>query len=330
MTSNDPKLLQVNLPGTTLFLDWRYSKVLNIYRLLCFILDTLHVMMGITMAIATSLYRILIPNSPKNLRRKLVVVTGSGHGIGMELSLKLGELGATLICLDINQSGNKETEKKLKKTGCKYYVIQCDVSSKHDVNTVGNKILEDIGIPDIVINNAAITKRKSFLQHTEQELQDLFSINVVGPMLLTKKLLPAMLQDPSHKHHIVGVSSIVGMLGTPNMVPYSATKFAMTGFMEALNYELMADRAKNIVITTVHPFLVSMDEVSRKPSLRYQELIGIVSVRKAVDEILLGIQREDRDIYIPSSLHFLTRILRLLPVAAQAKLLDYIEFGSGP
>jgi len=330
MASNNPKLLQVNLPGTTLFLDWRYSKVLNVYRLLCLILDTFHVMMGITIAIVTSFYRVLIPNSPKNLRGKLVVVTGSGHGIGMELSLKLGQLGATVICLDINQSGNKETEKKLQKIGCKYHIIHCDVSSRQDVETVGNKILEDIGIPDLLINNAAITKRKSFLQHTEQELEDLFSINVVGPMLLIKKLLPAMLQDPTHKHHIVGISSIVGMLGTPNMVPYSATKFAMTGFMEGLNYELMVDKAKNIVITTVHPFLVSTDAVLRKPSLRYQGLIGIVSVKKAVDEILLGIQREDRDVYIPSSLHGLTRILRLLPVAAQAKLLEYVEFGSGP
>ena len=102
MTSNDPKLLQVNLPGTTLFLDWRYSKVLNIYRLLCFILDTLHVMMGITLAIATSLYRILIPSSPKNLRRKLVVVTGSGHGIGKYLMLPLRYLEGAFAYFEVN------------------------------------------------------------------------------------------------------------------------------------------------------------------------------------------------------------------------------------
>ncbi len=185
----------------------------------------------------------------------------------MELSVNLARLGATVICLDINEAGNQETERRLQKVGGKYHMFVCDVSDKVSVDRVSQEILESIGVPSLLINNAAITKRKTFLEHTQQELEELFSINVVGPMFLIRNFLPAMLQDPNNRHHIVGISSIVGMLGTPNMVPYSATKFAMTGFMEGLNYELMADKGMNMVLTTVHPFLVS-SENNRKPSLR--------------------------------------------------------------
>ena len=186
----------------------------------------------------------------------------------MELSVKLAELGATVICLDIDRSGNSKTEDRLKHMKAKYHMFCCDVSNKEDVDRVSNEILTNIGVPDLLINNAAITKKKAFLEHSQEEIEDMFSINVVGPMLLIRNFLPSMLKDPNHRHHIVGISSIVGMLGTPNMVPYSATKFAMTGFMEGLNYELMADKGKNIVMTTVHPFLVASNG-NRKPSLRY-------------------------------------------------------------
>ena len=63
---------------------------------------------------------------------------------------------------------------------------------------------------------------------------------------------------------------------------------------------------------------------------RYEGLIGIVSVKEAAEAILTGIRREEREVYVPSSLHCLTRILRILPATAQTKLLEFIEFGSGP
>ena len=63
---------------------------------------------------------------------------------------------------------------------------------------------------------------------------------------------------------------------------------------------------------------------------RYEGLIGIVTVKEATDAILTGIQREEREVYVPKSLHILTRILRILPAGAQTKLLEFLEFGSGP
>ena len=63
---------------------------------------------------------------------------------------------------------------------------------------------------------------------------------------------------------------------------------------------------------------------------RYQGLIGIVTIQEAVAAILSGIRREERDVYVPSKLHCLTRILRILPAEAQSKILEFMEFGSGP
>ena len=76
------QLMQVNLPGTTLFLDWRYSKLLVLYKFFCLVLDTFSLVVGVTSALFLSLYKVMIPNKPKNLEGALALVTGSGHGIG--------------------------------------------------------------------------------------------------------------------------------------------------------------------------------------------------------------------------------------------------------
>ena len=83
------KLLQVNLPGTTLFLDWRYSKLLVLYKVFCLVLDTFSLVLGVTSAVFISLYKVLIPNKPKDLEGALALVTGSGHGIGKIFNVQL-------------------------------------------------------------------------------------------------------------------------------------------------------------------------------------------------------------------------------------------------
>ena len=79
------KLLQINLPGTTLFLDWRYSKILVVYKFLCLILDTVNLVFGVTKAILESFYRVVVSNRPKKVEGSLALITGSGHGIGKYL-----------------------------------------------------------------------------------------------------------------------------------------------------------------------------------------------------------------------------------------------------
>jgi len=200
------------------------------------------------------------------------------------------------------------------------------MSDYTEVHEVAKYIKEKIGVPNLIINNAALTTRKSFLQHSKSEISTMFSTNVIGPMFLVMEFLPDMLSSID-KHHLVGISSIVGLVGRPNMVPYSATKFAMTGFMEGLRHELIRDGIKNITTTTVHPFLISADP-SPIPTARYQGLIGIVSLDVAVEKILDSILYEEREVYIPSSLYFITRMLRVIPRDAQMKLLEFVEFGA--
>jgi len=77
-----------------------------------------------------------------------------------------------------------------------------------EIDLVASKIINKIGVPTLLINNAAVTIRNPFLQHTEEELIELFQTNVVGPMLLTQKFLTRMLCHPKYEYQIVGISSI--------------------------------------------------------------------------------------------------------------------------
>jgi len=314
-----------------MLLDLRSRRFLLFYRMLCLCIDTIALLFTLTQALLAACYRFWIPKQPKSLKGEIALVTGSGHGIGMELCVSLGKLGAILICLDKDREGNKKTAKMLKELGCEHHIFYCDVTNTDDLTRVVDTVLKEIGVPTLIINNAAVTKRKEFLDHSQEELEHMFLTNVIAPMQITKMFLPHMLNKPKTRHQIVSISSIVGMLGTPHMVPYSSTKFALTGFMEGMHYELINDKVTNIVLSTVHPFLVaSTVEYKAKPNLRYQGLIGVLNVKDAVQKILVGIRREETEIYIPNSLFFITRLLRILPRRAQRRLLEFVEFGSGP
>jgi len=322
------KLVHINLPGATLLVDWRACRLFwYCYRVLLNLFDIADFLSTCIMACVINFYRFFVPKPLKDLRGHLALVTGSGNGVGAELCVELGRLGAVVVGLDINDQGNSEIKNRLAGVGCKYHVFHCDLRKKSEIDLVASKIINKIGIPTLLINNAAVTIRHPFLHHTEEELIELFQTNVVGPMLLTQKFLTRMLCHPKYDYQIVGISSIVGLLGTPNMVPYSATKFAMTGFMEGLHYELMSSQVNNISLTTVHPFLIS-DNKEAKPRTRYQELIGMVSVEETVKNILDGIRRNEKEVFIPKSLHMMARLFRVLPTIVQRKFLEILEFGT--
>lgn len=116
-------------------------------------------------------------------------------------------------------------------------LISCrvDVTNREKVLETANKVLTEVGDVTVLVNNAGIMPQHEMLKHTEKEIRMVFEINTVAHCWMYQAFLPRMLEK--NRGHIVALSSIAGVLGFKNLVPYCGSKFAVRGMMEALHEE---------------------------------------------------------------------------------------------
>jgi len=152
------------------------------------------------------------------LKGKTAFVTGAATGIGEGVARLFAENGADVILIDRDGVRNEEVARSL---NARAYT--CDVSNAAAVQSV----IDQVGPADILINNAGIYPRRALLETTEQEWDEMQAVNLKSVFLMTKAVLPAMLQRGSGK--IVNMSSVTFYLGMANLAHYVASKGGIIG-----------------------------------------------------------------------------------------------------
>ena len=110
------------------------------------------------------------------------------------------------------------------------------MSDRGQVEAVSKQILDEIGDVTLLFNNAGVRVVRPFMQHTTQQIEKTINVNVLGQIWLIRAFLPRMLA--MDRGSIVSMSALAGFVGYPNMLPFSASKFAVRGLMEGLYLEL--------------------------------------------------------------------------------------------
>lgn len=183
----------------------------------------------------------------KDLRGKVIAVTGAGSGIGRALAFKLDGEGSFLALADKDAHGLSETCEALKgKDGCASFVI--DVSCRDQVYGFASAAVDTFGRVDAVINNAGVSSSGFVHELTYETLEWTINVNLWGVIYGTKAFLPRLLERP--EANIVNVSSVYGLVGWPGQAAYCASKFGVRGFTEALRQEL---RKSSVAVTVVFP-----------------------------------------------------------------------------
>jgi short-subunit dehydrogenase len=172
------------------------------------------------------------------LNNKVVIITGASSGIGKALAYELASRGANLV-LGARQYVTlcEITSDIQKKFNTKALAVQCDVSVEEDCAFLIKQTLLTFGSIDVLINNAGISMRALFNDLDLKVLKSLMDVNFWGTVYCTKYALPEIMKT---KGSIVGVSSIAGYKGLPGRTGYSASKFAMNGFLDALRIVMTA------------------------------------------------------------------------------------------
>jgi short-subunit dehydrogenase len=168
------------------------------------------------------------------MQGKVVIITGASSGIGLACAHEFAMQGALLTLAARNIEKLKEVKAELNTLGCRALIVQTDVSKEDDCRQMVLQTVQEYGRIDILINNAGISMRALFKDVDLDVMRQLMDVNFWGTVYCTKYALPHILAT---KGSVVGISSIAGFMGLPARTGYSASKFAMHGFLETLRCE---------------------------------------------------------------------------------------------
>ena len=167
---------------------------------------------------------------------KVVIITGASSGIGLALAQNFAKRKAKVVLAARSYDKLKVIEEDLKVFNKQILIVKTDVSKESDCKNLIDKTIEAYGKIDILINNAGISMRALFETTELSVIKQLMDINFWGAVYCSKYALPYLLRSTGS---VVGVSSIAGYKGLPGRSGYSASKFAMHGFLEVLRIENM-------------------------------------------------------------------------------------------
>jgi short-subunit dehydrogenase len=170
------------------------------------------------------------------MKNQVVIITGASSGIGKAMAFEFGRQGAIIVITGRNQSKLNEAASELQAANILQHAIVCDSSSEEQTRKMIQEVVDRFGRIDLLINNAGISMRSMFETVDLQVLKQVMDINFWGTVYATHAALPYLKQS---KGGIIGISSIAGYRGLPVRTGYSASKFAMNGFLEALRTELI-------------------------------------------------------------------------------------------
>lgn len=170
------------------------------------------------------------------MKDKAIVITGGSSGIGKALAAEFGKHGSKILITGRNADELNKAVAELRKAGITIFGFQADVSREDDNKRMAEEALRLFGRIDVLINNAGISMRALFEEVDLEVVKKVMDINFYGVLYATKYCLPEIVKN---KGSVVGISSIAGYRGLPGRTGYSASKFALNGFLEVLRTEYL-------------------------------------------------------------------------------------------
>lgn len=184
-----------------------------------------------------------------DLTGKRALVTGASGGIGSEIARVLSEAGA-----DVALSGTRvdKLEEVAVALPGKTAVLPCNLASLAEVDHLVPNAERALGGLDILVNNAGMTRDNIFLRMKDEEWDDVLAVNLTAAFHITRSALKGMMKQRYGR--IIGITSVVGVVGNPGQGNYAASKAGLIGMSKALAYEVAS---RNITVNTVAPGFIS-------------------------------------------------------------------------
>lgn len=270
-------------------------------------------------------------------KESVVVVTGAASGIGRALAIRLArEPVAGIAVADVNAEALAETEKLMGKPSLRITTHPVNVADEAEMRGFAADVANLHGRVTHVVNNAGVALGGSVADVSLDDVRWLIDINFWGVVYGTKLFLPYLEREKSA--HIINFSSVYGLIAPPGQAAYSASKFAVRGFTEALRHEL---EGTNIFVSTVHPGGVKTniannarigagvaltEEEIEKRKEKMNRNLSRTTPEQAAEIIVRGIKARSPRILVGADARLLSLFVRLFP-RRYFSLLDFISGG---
>ena len=239
--------------------------------------------------------------------QKLVLVTGAGSGIGRELCIEASRRGMAVAMCGRRQDALEATGALLGQAAPNL-IIPADITRPEDRRLIVDRIANERGALDILINNAGIVEGGPLETFDDDTLARTFQTNIIAPMALTRDLFPLLIAAKPSR--VVNVGSIFGDIGYPEFTCYSATKFALRGFSIALRREW---RKKGISVTYAAPRATKTDAAAAFASLIAKTKMNMDPPEQVARQIWRAIASGHDSVYAPAPERIYVLIQRLFP-----------------
>ncbi len=180
-----------------------------------------------------------------NMKDKVVIITGSSSGIGLACARAFARKKSIVVLAARSEDALKSIAAEIDPEGTRSLVVKTDVSREEDCRNLIEQTIKRFGRIDILVNNAGISMRALFDEVEIQVLKRLMDVNFWGTVYCTKYALPYIREA---KGTVAAISSIAGFHGLPGRTAYSASKFAIHGFMESIRIENMKSGMQVLVL----------------------------------------------------------------------------------
>lgn len=216
-------------------------------------------------------------------------MTGAGRGIGRATAEALADAGYRVVLAELSPQLGRRAERALRRRGAEALFIETDVADARSVARMAGVVQRRVGHVDCLVNNAGVLEPGPLTRVREAAVQRMLAVNLAGPVLVTRALLPLMRRR--RRASIVNVASLLGKVGMADYVTYCASKFGVVGFTEALADEL---QGSDIGVWAVCPGQVDTP-LAWKTGVSRDERKGLIrpeSVARVIVQLAAGQRRE--------------------------------------
>jgi 3-oxoacyl-[acyl-carrier protein] reductase len=194
---------------------------------------------------------------------KVVIVTGASRGIGREIAAQFAANGAQVACVATSLEGAKKTADEI---GGKAFA--CDVSDSASVDALIEAVIEQMGTPAVLVNNAGITRDTLMMRMKDEDWDRVIDVNLKGAFLMTRAVTRSMMK--ARYGRIVNITSVVGLGGAPGQANYAAAKAGMIGLTKSVAKEL---GSRGITCNGVAPGYIQTDMTDDLPEEFKEQVI---------------------------------------------------------
>ncbi|MBR3565124.1 MAG: 3-oxoacyl-[Paludibacteraceae bacterium] len=211
------------------------------------------------------------------LEHKTALITGAARGIGKAIALRFAKEGCNIAFTDLVLNDNAETTlNEIRQLGVKAEFYAADASKFDQAHDIVKQVVADFGQIDILVNNAGITRDGLLLRMTEQQWDDVITINLKSAYNYTHACAPFMMK--ARKGSIISLSSVVGVSGNAGQANYAASKAGIIGLTKSVAKEL---GPRGIRANAIAPGFIDTDMTKALPANIREEWVKMIPLRRA-------------------------------------------------